>query len=290
MATKYVFNGTQSGTADGSFSDPYDLTNLSSAESGAGSGGKVIFKNGAYTMSANLLMASSGVTYEAETSLGAVFTSSVQGTSGKQIQFGLPTTPANDIIVNGLKFVDTGGSTNISGISVQSDQNNKVTLNNCEFINTHANFVGMIGNGQTSNVYLNLTANGCLFDFGASTTMHGNPAQLFAQRSDASKRDINITNCTFVFRGSGQPFRSSNAQINTFKNVILYKDGSSGNIAQSTSYIPANHQGACYYNWSDVTSDDTAQSLIVADPLFVDLSSQDYRLRPGSPCLGAGVL
>lgn len=290
MATKYVFNGTQSGTADGSFSDPYDLANLASAESGAGSGGKVIFKNGAYTFSSNLLLASAGVTYEAETNLLAVFTSSVQGTSGKQVQFGLPGTPANDIIVNGLKFVDSGGSTNTSGISVQSDQNNKVTLNNCEFINTHANFHSAIGQAQTSSAYVNLTANDCLFDFGASTTAHGEAAELFNQRSDATKRDINITNCTFVFRGSAQPFRSSNAQINTFKNVILYKDGSAANVAQASSYIPTNHQGACYYNWSDVTTDDSAQSLIVADPLFVDLSSQDYRLRPGSPCLGVGVI
>lgn len=290
MATQYVFNGTQSGSADGSYSDPYDLANLSSAESGAGVGGKVIFKDGAYDMSAHLLLASAGVTYESENHLQAVFTSSAYGTSGKQIQFGLPTTPANDIIVNGLKFVDTGGSTNTSGISVQSDQNSKVTLNNCEFINTHANFVAMLGNGQTSNVYLNLTANGCLFDFGASTTMHGNPAQLFAQRSDASKRDLNITNCSFVFRGSGQPLRASAAQINKFKNVILYNGNAAANVASSASYIPSDHEGACYYNWSDVTTDDTAQKLIVADPLFVDSSNSDFRLRPGSPCLGAGAL
>ena len=76
----WIFNGTQSGTADGSYSDPYDLSNLSTAESDAVAGNrKIFFKDGTYNLSSALTfgsaITSTSLTYGAESTRGVTFSS-----------------------------------------------------------------------------------------------------------------------------------------------------------------------------------------------------------------------
>ncbi len=152
MPTVYLFDGTQSGTADGSYSDPYDLSNVSSADTAAQVGGTVIFKDGNYTMNANLTLGSvDNVNYQGESKNGLTITSSVQGGSGYQLQLGSGNFKSFN--VRNLKFVDTGGSTGKSGVLVRTESNQRITIKECNFLKLFENFhcVFRINNPFTNN-------------------------------------------------------------------------------------------------------------------------------------------
>ena len=63
MATVYIKPGT--GTGTGTLADPYFFDQLGTAETAAGSGGKILFINGTYTQGSALSLGASNVTYEA---------------------------------------------------------------------------------------------------------------------------------------------------------------------------------------------------------------------------------
>ena len=72
MATVYIKPGT--GTGTGTASDPYFYSQLSSAETAAGSGGTILFTDGAYDFTADVTWDADGVTYQSLNPLGAVLT------------------------------------------------------------------------------------------------------------------------------------------------------------------------------------------------------------------------
>lgn len=69
MATVYIQPGT--GTGTGTLADPYYYSELSSAETAAGSGGTILFVNGDYNFSSHVSFSADGVTYKAVNRLGA---------------------------------------------------------------------------------------------------------------------------------------------------------------------------------------------------------------------------
>ena len=69
-------------------------------------------------------------------------------------------------------------------------------------------------------------------------------------------------------------------------NTIISTDNS--NAVASTAITPASFTNSCLYN---LHSGDTSGGTdnIFADPQFVDAANGDLRLRPTSPCIGAGT-
>jgi hypothetical protein len=284
MATVYFFNGTQSGTADGSYADPYDLTQLATQEGSATSGDIFVFKDGTYAFasSGTFTGGSGGITYKAETTRGVIFDISA---TEFNITNTLNTTGANSLTVDGISFQYDGSQTS-HRLILQMAPSALATFNDCDFTGMDSTARTCIGDLQASvtGYALRATFNRCL----VTATGAANDVTTFNYRSTPSGANhaLTVNNCTIIHSsdsGGGDVFGESC----TVKNTIVDGTGaSSGSLIIGSGNV-ITESNNCYYNIGE--SADPANGIIVDDPLFVDSTTGDYRLRPNSPCIGAGT-
>jgi len=91
-------------------------------------------------------------------------------------------------------------------------------------------------------------------------------------------------NTIVVTGGSSTKFSGYSTGItsSTFKNNIFVGNGNS----EVLGFTPSIASNNCYHN-NGISSGNGG--LVFADPQFVDSANGDYRLRPSSPCIGAGT-
>jgi hypothetical protein len=91
-------------------------------------------------------------------------------------------------------------------------------------------------------------------------------------------------NTIAVTGGSANKFSTYSAGIlsSTFKNNIFVGNGNS----ETLGFSPGTASNNCYHN-NGISSG--SGGVVFADPQFVDAPNGDYRLRPTSPCIGAGT-
>ena len=94
--------------------------------------------------------------------------------------------------------------------------------------------------------------------------------------------------CSFHLNTTGLPtsalrFDSSGTLV--FKNTIM--SATNSNAFNSNFVVASNGTNCCIHNINHNTSGGTNN--VFADPQFVDSANGDLRLRPSSPCIGAGT-
>jgi hypothetical protein len=304
MATVYIFNGTQSGSADGSYSDPYDLANITTAETNATSGGTIIFKNGTYTISNHLNLASVityGVTYKPENA-GQV---TISGSFGVRVG---NTSMTGSIIMDDI-IMDIGDINQLKDYQLRiiNASGGSITLNrcNCTIDRKHGSFgscaIGDNSAHASSGEAYDLFLNECVFKINMSATAATYESGIIGGGSDSGgpskPKNSTIKHCTFISNTTGV---STFAQFNnngtksygsvSVTNSILYHAGTSSSLliygsstAASATFTNCN----LFDGWTQSFA--TVTDAITTDPQFVDYANNDYRLRPTSPCINAGT-
>jgi hypothetical protein len=279
MATVYFFNGTQSGTADGSYADPYDLSSLATQESASSSGDVFIFKDGTYALGADRTFSGgAGISYQAESDGGVIFDA-----NGNHFVFGVSDTVGAtvDFSLSGFDFIDFANGNN-HAFFIKMDINNTVTFNRCLIENqTSAAAGGIIGKATTAE-HMNVVFNQCVLDI--SSTAGGAEAFRDQNATSAGLASLTLNGCTLKHSTGGTSNIFDRTGTTVIKNTILY-GGNSGISLGSFSSLTESYN--CYYNVNQ--SADPANNIIVDDPQFVDSTTGDYRLRPSSPCINAGT-
>jgi hypothetical protein len=280
MATVYIKPG--SGTGTGTLADPYFFDQLGTAETAAGSGGKILFTDGTYTVSALLQMGASNVTYEAVNTRKAIldFLNSV----GYGLELGRSADSFAGFALKGLVF-DNIGSTSLNGaVDVMIATGQLLTVDECDFLDMSSTYKAIVGSGSPSPTgAMNATFTSCVFTGSTST----GDVDFFRYRVEIAPHNLTINNCTCIFTNNNinEFFRTTMTGSVTVKNSILRHTGSgTTTLGTATTFTESNN---CYFDIGE--SADTANAIIVDDPQFIDFSIGDYRLRPSSPCINAGT-
>ena len=306
MATVYIAPTAQ-GSADGtSAANAYAFTSVATAETDAGSGGTIIFVDGTYTLTNHLSLASAityGVTYQPQT-VGGV---SISGSFGVRIG---NTSLTGGVVVNDLIF-DIGSSTQSQnyGLRFTNANGGSITMNRCDTkiaIAKSASYGTAIGTNRGGNVSEGFDAflNNSVFkiDNDATTTVAYELSMIGSGSADGASypKNFTINSCTFVALNAGyctfliyQTTNPKSFGTTTVKNTIIDHRGDVSHIAWGHADGTINVQYSNYYNpngtMTTVGTGHTFANNINVESQFVDSTNGDYRLRPTSPCIGAGT-
>jgi hypothetical protein len=293
MATVYIQPGT--GTGTGTEADPYFFSQLSTAETAAGSGGTILFTDGNYGSGAsgNSVLATfdaAGVTYKAlnpnKKTDGAYFQYSALATGGLHAMLEVGSDFSDGITFDGF-YVE--GFRIVSGTTSGSTTPN--IINNCHIntipVGTLYTNEGIIGKDYSSShndSYTKVT--NCTFHHHESKSNGG------TVYPDARWE---FTNCSFNFNYTPASGQSSTFHFNginrvstgNIKNCVIVSDTPSGWSSSSANTLISKSVNCCFHDINHSATGGTNN--IYVDPVFVNRSDFDLRLRPTSPCIGAGT-
>ena len=272
MATIYLFNGTQSGTANGTYSDPYQLSNIATAETNATSGGTIIFKDGAY--SGTTLNFASGtlnypLTYKAESVGGVTITMTAKFSFGN-------TSLANNLTYLDLIFVNSASTIDdrIVFKQLSSDTSIRHFAERCNF---KAFVWGSYWGTAADQANVRLTQ--CIYKHTGSNYW------LVHAMGASTQQNLELIGCTIYSSGTGTlVFSKYNV---TLKNTIIFDPNDTVTTWQTGGSTTIT--GPCDLVREDGTDLKSDAYNIASNPLFVDPANDDLRLRPSSPCINAGT-
>lgn len=256
MATVYIAPTAQ-GTGDGtSAANAYAYSSLNSAELDAGDGGIILFTDGTYTIASSTWdPAVTTITYKSLNKLGAILTSSAAVT----LRLG-----ANDIAryVNFQDFKITGA------IDLMSQSN--VIMSGVKQIDSISHIPQYAGFYKFAGQWT-ITDSAVIKDFSGNSDIGFNSTST-------------ITGCTFLIKCSGVGAGGVTGAGPVLKNTIFMSDNSSA-IADNVINT-SNCTNCCIFQMhSNDTSGGTNN--VFTDPLFLEPTNGDLRLRPSSPCIGS---
>jgi hypothetical protein len=293
MATVYIQPGT--GTGTGTEASPYYFSQLSTAETAAGSGGTILFTDGNYENSASggqvfATFDAAGVTYKAlnpnKKTDGAYFQFSGLSVNGAHPVLEVGSDSADGITFDGF-YVENFRI--VSGTTDGSTTPN--IINNCHINTTPAGASytneGIIGRDYSSShsdSYTKVTS--CTIHHNES---RGNGGTFYPDaRWEFTSCSINL-NYTPAGGQSSTLSLGNFTRVNTgnIKNCIIVSDTPTSWNASSANTLINDCVNCCFHDLNHSATGGTNN--IYVDPAFVDRSGFDYRLRPTSPCIGAGT-
>jgi len=277
MADHYfAVTGSGSGTgADADNPQTYSAGNLTTAKSNASDGDTIFFLDGDYNSVPDFTETTAGknLTYKSLNIQGAKFyQSKVAGDTLGEFQINSSSTSNHTL--DGFLFE------NMRVFVISTD-----TVRNCKFYTTTTLLSG--SRGIVRSQVAGAIFHDCVFHY---RSHEGNPALTNNQPGADFQR------CSFGFDLSAH---TSSVIINigfstavALKNCIISADASTY-ISSSVPEFSDRAVNCCINNCGAVndegggTGDGTNN--IFADPQFVDFATGDLRLRPSSPCIGAGT-
>lgn len=281
MSTFYIATTGNDTTGNGSESTPW--ATLTKANASSANGDTIILQDGTYTWSSLGPMSSLRI-YQAETVGGAILDG-----AGGHISYSAGSL-LGDINVVGIVFQNMISTSSAPAISPVSTYYTHFT--NCVFRNMSV-WSGFAAYLLDENKRWSLSS--CLI-YGIDTSTDGNNKVLFGVTNTGAI--YNIENCTIIFSGAGvyklnAIFRQGSASpgptVNFINNIVYNSQGITVNWERSGATLTGtkNVQNSCHYL---ITGVPAGVDNITSDPLFVDASSDNFALRPTSPCISAGTL
>ncbi len=267
MATVYISPTGGAVTQDGTTADTaYAYSSLSFAETDAGTGGVIIFLDGTYSAGATQTWDAPQVTYESQNLHGAIIDG---GPANRQLVY-------QDNTVKKFFFKEFRFNWSAASTGTATFEDIKVK---CAVPFQVSNNPGYFG-GNAAGKDQNWTR--CEFDLDVSTS--SGTDNRFFKTSDSV---MVYNHCTFYLRTSGASpaaFVTTGTNL-TFKNTIL--EATDATTFGAAFDFASNGTNCCIYNVDNNTSGGTNNKF--KDPQFVDPTTGDLRLRPSSPCIGAGT-
>lgn len=257
--------GTESGTVD----EPYNT--LDEAMTAASSGGVIAIKDGTHTEDVSIDVPKDLV-FVGE-SLSAVLETYHSGPASSG---GLECN-GYDVTLETLTFYATGQVYN----SIIPGTGGNITIDRCKvevasIVVTYTNRRGLIG-GSAGGV---LTIKESLLLIGGQ-----NYGILIGGTAGQGFTDITVSGNTIIVDASSTETNISSQTSFTssvWKNNIFVGQGT-----EILNFAPSTYSNNCFDDTA-LTSGGT-DNLFETDPIFVDSANGDYRLRPSSPCIGAGT-
>lgn len=284
MATIYISPTGLGGTTGADAANAYAYSSLSSAETDAGPGGKILFTDGSYVLSTTTTwdgIGSSGndITYESLNPKGAVITSDVGG-SVRQLKIG-DTGNTSAISVTSFKFIDVKFTIANLGPGV-------ISLN--EITSSTAIDVSYLIKSVQSTTGGTRFINNLINVERAS----GNYAEMFTSAlAEWSGNTFHLSGASawtgaFYFSySSGLSFHNCAVSKN---NILSTDDSSPGSHSvQTQQAYPATMNNSCFFQFDINQNASGGTGNVFTDPMYVDAANGDLRLRPNSPCINAGT-
>tara|TARA_R100000951_G_C2597939_1_gene167247 strand:+ start:73 stop:921 length:849 start_codon:yes stop_codon:yes gene_type:complete len=280
MPTVYIKPGTGSGS--GTLAAPYFYSELGTAETAAGSGGIIYFTDGDYSLAGTTTwdgVGSSGnnITYQSLNSKGAVIKSSASGTLRKLVIGSSGNT--STINVKNFKFSDI--YFNILNQGAGEIGGNEIITSSAVGIPT-GGFIAVTNSSPGTTKFVNNLVH---FVYHSGNYFESYMGQL----SSYSGNTIYVSNLS----GKSSWYYSMDNMAGyssiTYQNNIFASDDTTGAVINTYASGSTQANNSCFFQFDDSLNGSGGTNNIFADPQFVDAPTGDLRLRPSSPCIGAGT-
>ena len=272
------FDSAHTGTESGTVDEPYNT--IAEAMTAASDGGVIAIKDGTHTTSTITLAKS--LTFVGE-STSAIISST--GT-GYGAVFNARDT-SHSIKIETLKLFHNSSGSLLGLITAGNTSDATVTVEGCILEMGSLNFTSSLNRGWFSghnSPTTSLSISDTVILGGTSATTFG--VVVGGDSIQDGFNVVDIQRCTIVVTGGSADKLSSYSTgitSSTFKNNIFVGNGNSETIG----FTPATYLNNCHNNNGETTGG--TDNLFSTDPQFVDSANGDYRLRPSSPCIGAGT-